>query len=102
MRASSSQATSEQTPTDSPLETLVDLHQAPTLFSVVVEHLVVLGKGEEPVGPLPRQLRARQIQQHTGEAGKNAKTYSNKNIRDESPPAMTYVLHNGGRGRGED
>ena len=42
----------------SPLETLVNLHQASTLLSVVVEHLVVLGKGEEPVGTFLRQLRA--------------------------------------------
>lgn len=48
----------------SPLETLVDFHQASTLLGVVVEHLVVLGKGEEPVGTLLRQLRADRLEEN--------------------------------------
>lgn len=41
-----------------PLETLVDFYEAAPLFGVVVEHLVVLRQGEEPVCAFLRQLRA--------------------------------------------
>ena len=42
----------------SPLEPLVYFDEAAALLGVVVEHLVVLREGEEPVSALLRQLRA--------------------------------------------